>query len=52
MTFFSNRVVMYNSKSKAVGEITCRLPLGQYSVTMQMLGGSMQAPMNLVRWLN
>lgn len=34
------------------GNITCRLPRGQYSVTMQMLGGSMQAPMNLVRWLN
>lgn len=32
--------------------LTCRLPLGQYSVTMQMLGGSMQAPINLVRWLN
>lgn len=31
---------------------TCKLPLGQYSVTMQMFGGSIQAPINLVRWLN
>lgn len=31
---------------------TCRLPRGQYSVTMQMLGGSMHAPMKRVRWLN
>lgn len=31
---------------------TCRLPRGQYSVTMQTFGGSIQAPINLVRWLN
>lgn len=29
--------------------LTCRLPRGQYSVRIQMLGGSVQAPTNLVR---
>lgn len=28
---------------------TCRLPRGQYSVRMQVFGGSMHAPTNLVR---
>lgn len=37
---------------KVKGIVTCKLPRGQYSVMMQMLGASMQAPMNLVRWLN
>lgn len=31
------------------GRGTCRLPRGQYSVMMQVFGGSMQAPMNRVR---
>lgn len=31
---------------------TCKLPRGQYSVMMQMLGGSMHAPMKRVKWLN
>lgn len=29
--------------------LTCRLPRGQYSVRIQMLGGSVQAPTNLVK---
>lgn len=29
--------------------LTCRLPRGQYSVRIQMFGGSVQAPTNLVR---
>lgn len=55
LTAYFTRVVDCRGSSGSLlsrQRLTCRLPRGQYSVTMQMLGGSMQAPMNLVRWLN
>ena len=32
-----------------VVDLTCRLPLGQYSVRIAVFSGSTQAPINLVR---